>query len=125
MAAEEHRVPTVSRLELGGSPRGRGRRERKEWGESFRPRLLKGAHLVGDQQDHLLLGGDPPRVCQEFPFPESSMNGSVEESVRGSKRGRGWGSMTEVGLKGPRMEGGAEGSRREGRGRAWLRIPYI
>ena len=85
MAAEEHRVPTVSRLELGGSPRGRGRGERKEWGESFRPRLLKGAHLVGDQQDHLLLGGDPPRVGQEFPFPESSVAGSVDEPVQGAR----------------------------------------
>ena len=87
MAAEEHRVSTVSRLELGGSPRGRGCGERKEWGESFRAHLLKGAHLVGDQQDYLLLGGNPPRVCQEFLFPESSMDGSVQQSVQGKAEG--------------------------------------
>ena len=68
---------------------------------------------MGDQQDHLLLGGDPPRVCQEFPFPESSMNGSVEESVRGSKRGRGWRAWGE-GL-GVHDRGGAEGSQDGGR----------
>lgn len=33
--------------------------------------------------------------------------------------------MREGALRGPRMEGGSQGSRKEGRGRAWLRIPYI
>lgn len=60
MAAEEHRVPTVSRLELGGSPRGRGRGERKEWGESFRPHLLKGAHLVGTSKTTFFWEGTHP-----------------------------------------------------------------
>lgn len=88
--------PRSAGLSWEAASRGRGQRqgEREEWGESFRAGLLKGAHLARDQQGHLLLGEDPPGVCQGLLFPESSKDGSVEESLQGgqlrsSKRGRG------------------------------------
>lgn len=70
VAAEEHRVPTVSRLELGGGQQGQEDRERgKKWESLLELACRRGLTLVEITQAIFFREGDPLGVLSRAPLP--------------------------------------------------------
>lgn len=104
MAAEEHRVPTVSWLELGGGQQGQEDGERgRKWGECIRTCLLKWAHSRGDQQGHVFWEGDPSGALSRAPLPRKFQGWRLEVSRHEGAEGVQEEERKE--LRGPRREG--------------------